>query len=98
MPDVFDVLDADLDMKAALSGRKRKRKPRPGEQPMQPMMLAPPEDQSIPIAQRMEIARTQAAEVHKNTKHITTQPLFVQQSFAMRNKSMDELFPPKKGK
>jgi hypothetical protein len=31
----------------------------------------------------------------RNKKHITTQPFFVQQSFANRNKSMDELFPSK---
>lgn len=61
---------------------KKKRRRRPD---------APPEEE---MAYSAEMAR-EAGTAKRSMKHITTQPLWVQQSFATRNKSLDELFPKK---
>lgn len=85
-PDILDVLEASF----ILKGGKRK-----GKRPTQAVLPEPRFDSiheehayNAAMAKENAVALT-------NVKHITTQPLWVQQAFAMRNKSMDELFPKK---
>jgi hypothetical protein len=91
-PDIREVIDMHVTMKG---GKKKKR--RPGR----PELVQPPEPEFDSIQEQaaygVETAR-EASAARRDTKHISTQPLWVQQSFAMRNKGLDELFPKKPAK
>jgi hypothetical protein len=88
MPDIDEILDMYVSMKGGKKRRSREDQP--------PDHLQPPEPEFGSLQEKQAYSRTMAQEnagIKRAAKHITTQPLFVQQSWAMRNKSMDEVNP-----
>jgi hypothetical protein len=87
-PDILQVIDMHVTMK---TGKKRRR--HTGEEPER---IEPPEPEFGSLQEKQAYSQTMAKEnaaIKRAAKHITTQPLFVQQAFAMRNKSLDEINP-----
>lgn len=82
MPDIDDILDMYVTMK----GGKKKR--RGGGQPDH---LRPPDPEFGSLQERQAYQQTigrENAAIKRGAKHITTQPLFVQRSFALSKKPL----------
>jgi hypothetical protein len=92
-PEILEILDAYVVLKG---GRQKGHLDRQAAAPPEPRFDSTQEKQAFDLAMAQE---NQVALRHM--KHISTQPFFVQQSFAMskkiaNDKSWDELFPKKR--
>lgn len=109
-PDVRQIIETFVKMKTGKTRQRRGNPdmPPPPNYPGRPLagdrlpgMPRPdqPEQEFDSIQEEVAYAEAMVKEnarVARETKHISTQPFWVQQAFANRNKTMDELFPPNK--
>jgi hypothetical protein len=83
MPDIDDILDMYVSMKGGKKKRRRGGQPEDLRRPPEPEFGSLQEQQ----AYQQTIGRENAA-IKRSAKHITTQPLFVQRSFALSKKPL----------
>lgn len=95
-PDILEIIDTYM----VLKGAKRKGQPKGRPSPDRVVMGADDlQFMSVQERQAYNAAMAKdAMEAKRGMKHISTQPSFVQQSFAMRNKSMAQVWDEMKGK
>lgn len=73
-------------------GRGKRRRPQPETFDLPEQRFGSMQEKA---AHSMTMARENAVAM-RNKKHISTQPLWVQQSFANRNKPLDQVMPKRK--